>query len=151
LGVLHLLAAHLGGQLGDRLLALQVGGGRRGLLRIDFGLRGIAADAEIAAAGSGDHPGRRGGARRRCGIRPRLLAWARKSALSGASWLATLTRATSSVGRLGVGLAKWKVMPSSSTPCSSSENSMVAPIGSGRAVTVAVALTQDDFHWRAAR
>ena len=35
---------------------------------------------------------------------PRLLAWARKSALSGACWLATFTRVTSSVGRLGAGL-----------------------------------------------
>ena len=46
---------------------------------------------------------------------PVLLAWARKSALSGASPLADCTRITSSEGSDGAGLAMLKVMPRAST------------------------------------
>jgi hypothetical protein len=125
-----------GGQLGDRLLPLQFGRGRGLVLGIDLGLCGIAGDAEVGGAAGGDHPGRRGlprlwrgridRLRRRAWIGlgqragefcdgraarslwppPLLLAWARKSALSGACWFATLTRVTSSVGRLGLGFTK---------------------------------------------
>jgi hypothetical protein len=58
---------------------------------------------------------------------PLLLAWARKSALSGALPLAACSRITSSAGSDGAAFSMLKVMPSASTAWATTENRKVTP------------------------